>query len=190
MKAKEIDYEEMNRLLYYDETSPSYLRWKLGRRGVVKDGVAGSILTDPRTGNQCWQVKISSKIYYAHRVIYVLHHHQLQCELQIDHIDGNALHNKISNLRAVINQTNSRNRKQYKNNTTGVTGVFYDAARDRYCAQYYDQQGRLKKKRFPCKKLGADKAFELACSWRAKMIGNINTMSGSDGYTDRHGKPK
>lgn len=190
--TKEIDFEEMNKLLYYDETSPSCLRWKVSRQHATKapiHSVAGCALMENRNGKQyCkgWLIKINGKTYKAHRIVYALHHHQLETEFSIDHIDGNALNNQIGNLRAVTHQTNSRNRRQNINNKTGVTGVCYETSQDRFRAHYIDQQGRLKAKHFSCKKLGTEKAFELACTWRMEMIEQINTILGSDGYTDRH----
>jgi len=44
-------------------------------------------------------------------------------EGEIDHIDGDGLNNNISNLRCVIRQENSKNRRIYRNNKTGVSGV-------------------------------------------------------------------
>lgn len=42
----------------------------------------------------------------------------------IDHINGNTSDNSATNLRACTLQQNSLNRKKYRNNTTGRTGVY------------------------------------------------------------------
>ncbi|ACL81357.1 putative HNH endonuclease [Sulfitobacter phage EE36phi1] len=41
----------------------------------------------------------------------------------IDHIDGNKLNNRISNIRNVTQVENTKNRANYKNNTSGYPGV-------------------------------------------------------------------
>ena len=43
--------------------------------------------------------------------------------LEVDHIDGNTSNNRKSNLRVVSHLENMQNKKIYKNNTSGTTGV-------------------------------------------------------------------
>jgi len=46
-------------------------------------------------------------------------------DLQIDHIDHNGLNNKWNNLRLVDNYGNQQNASRRKDNTSGMTGVYY-----------------------------------------------------------------
>lgn len=105
-------------ILYYDESSPSCLRWKqsTGPRSP-KDSIAGT----KSKSNGYWKIKHNNKIYGAHRVVWLLMKGDLP--KQIDHIDGNRSNNKIENLRVANNYQNTQNAKLRKDNTSGVKGV-------------------------------------------------------------------
>jgi hypothetical protein len=53
----------------------------------------------------------------------------------IDHEDGNGLNNRWENLRDVTRLENMRNRRKYKNNTSGVVGVVWNKARGKWQVQ-------------------------------------------------------
>lgn len=55
-------------------------------------------------------------------------------KLEIDHIDGNPLNNRIDNLREVDHVTNGRNQRTPTNNTTGVCGVYRYRTGDKWVA--------------------------------------------------------
>jgi hypothetical protein len=52
-----------------------------------------------------------------------------------DHIDGNTLNNKRSNLRIATNSENVRSQKIHKNNTSGYKGVTWDKGHKKWLAQ-------------------------------------------------------
>lgn len=52
----------------------------------------------------------------------------------VDHINRNKADNRKQNLRRCKRSENDRNRKLYRNNTSGVTGVFFDKQRKKWVA--------------------------------------------------------
>lgn len=69
------------------------------------------------------QVEVSGKNFMLHRIIYEMHNGTIPAGLQIDHIDGNPLNNRIENLRLCNQIENRQNSKLSKNNTTGYRGI-------------------------------------------------------------------
>lgn len=53
-------------------------------------------------------------------------------EVEVDHINGNTLDNRKSNLRLANHQQNQQNKATYKNNTTTHRGVSFDFIRQKY----------------------------------------------------------
>lgn len=179
--------------VYYDETSPSFLRWKVDRRG----GKVGQILVKAAgedagssVGNYGYfQMGLFGVRYLNHRVIWVLFHGSIDPEMQIDHKDGNRGNNSIDNLRLVTSDINSRNQSVHCNNTTGATGVSRMSTNKGryhyYIAHWNAFNGKQKQKCFSILKLGELEAFRLACEYRQQIIGELNSQGA--GYTERHG---
>jgi hypothetical protein len=66
-------------------------------------------------------VKIKTKAFKAHRLVFLYHHGYLpEC---VDHIDGDKTNNKIENLRAATKEENCRNQKIRSTNKSGYKGV-------------------------------------------------------------------
>jgi len=95
-----------------------------------------------------WYAAISRKKYYAvtnlnnktkqmHRLIMNLKKDQI-----IDHINGNGLDNRKSNLRLCSNKENARNRGKNINNTSGYKGVTWSKEKNKWnariCFNYKD----------------------------------------------------
>jgi hypothetical protein len=77
-------------------------------------------------------MRFRHKIYANHRIIYFLNTGIDPEEKQVDHIDGDRLNNKISNLRLATRKQNQDNRKKSRNNTSGVTGVYWHKRKNKY----------------------------------------------------------
>ena len=135
-----------------------------------------------------WRVNFREKSYLVHRIIWVLVHGSIDKELCIDHIDGNPFNNRMNNLSLKTSSGNSMNRRQQSNNTSGVTGVRLTSNRSGnlyYAAQWYNSNGKLKRKYFSIDKLGEPVAKSLAISYRKEQIQRL-ISEGAD-YTERHG---
>lgn len=66
----------------------------------------------------------------------------------VDHIDGDPLNNAWENLRAVDQSSNMRNQKQHNSNTSGVTGVTWDASKKKWAASVWVNNKRKHLGRF------------------------------------------
>lgn len=176
--------------LYYDESSPSALRWKraYNKGSNVKAGdVAGSL------DNGYWKVHALGRNYKAYKIVWALHNDfQNQDGYHIDHIDGDSSNNKVENLRLVDPTLNARNKPMLKSNKSGVHGVCFQTVKtrqgkyvDRYVAGWRDLQGNPRTKCFSVNKYGKELAEFLAQEYRQHQIDLLNLMGA--GYTDRHG---
>lgn len=112
-----------------------------------------------------WFVKFNERgtPYYAVRMTprpdrHVIRMHRIVLERmgfknfpQTDHRDGNGLNNQRRNLRPATNQQNSCNQKLRKDNTTGLKGICWDQARQKWLVQISANNKRVYSKRFNSK---------------------------------------
>ena len=80
------------------------------------------------------EISIENERYKAHRLAWLLHHGS-DPDGFIDHIDGDKLNNKASNLRLATKSQNMMNRPEQKNNKLGIKGVHFDKRNDKFVAQ-------------------------------------------------------
>ena len=136
-RDKEVNIEILEQLLSYDPET-GILIWKertlelcnskrsMTRFNSVYAGKeAGSTLNaHPHRVNGYYkrQLAIKGNQFLAHRVAWALHHKQWPSD-QIDHINGNAMDNRIKNLRVVSSIENNRNQCKQNVNISGFNGV-------------------------------------------------------------------
>lgn len=180
----------------YDESSPSCLVWAcdIPYKGTWGTSVsykrrAGDVAGSESGGR--WKLKYKQQAYIVSRIIWELLNGDMPESMVIDHEDGNPLNNRIGNLRLVSRPVNNRNTKKPSSNKTGVTGVALHTVNDAkygtftYYSAMWQEEGKLKTRRFSIAKLGEDEAFRLACEHRGIMINALNEQGA--GYTKRHG---
>lgn len=181
---------------YYDETSPSCLRYindsyRGSNRNIVaskKDDTVGYLNPDGY-----WRIHLSNgKWVKGHHVVWCLFNGRIPKNYVVDHINRIASDNCISNLRIITGYENSRNKGLFKSNTSGKTGVklnrkkYKDGYMEYWLAKVVNLDGKEVVKHFSIKKLGNDEAFHAACEWRDNMILELNKLGA--GYTETHGK--
>lgn len=91
------------------------------------------------------------------------------------------------NCKWIHRKDQPKNRRSFKNNKTGVTGVYKltDKNKPRYVACWYVNR-KQKTKSFSIRKYGDELAFFAACECREQMIELLNKNGA--GYGENHGK--
>jgi len=167
-------------IFYYDETSPSGLRWKIhngqsNHSARTSGDVAGYVNT---TKHGCrWKVAYKGREYLAHRIIYQMFYGNIDCDLIINHIDNNPKNNTISNLEMITQAENTRRSKIQtsgnlsSNNTSGVTGFRETVGEYGVFAHifYKDVLGVTRSKKFSHTLYGKEVANTLAKDYLNQM---------------------
>ena len=168
--------------LYYDESSPTRLRWlvdiwvgkNFNRKAISKGDPAGCL----NKVNGYYQVRLKRRTFRIHRLILVLFNQPISNGKVVDHIDGNKLNNSISNLRIVSLEENAKNRITIESNT----GIPYlHKTRTRYQVALVLNNQRYTKT-FNFLSLGGEetaryKAIDYLLSMKESML--------KSGYTER-----
>jgi hypothetical protein len=104
---------DFQQIFYLDETSPSFLRWKVKvTNRVQKDSVAGSL-----SHHGYWWVTYKGKHYPVHAIVYYLYFGEYDSLKTIDHIDNCSSNNKPSNLKLATKSEQNKNRRAWGFNT-------------------------------------------------------------------------
>ena len=116
-------------LEYVPETGEAW--WRKGKPGRIKEKPVGTVAS-----NGYLVVRIDYKLYLLHRVIYQMHHGDLTDEIQVDHVDGNPVNNRIENLRKATQSQNAWNSKaQYDKKHSELKGVTWHAGKAKWMAR-------------------------------------------------------
>jgi hypothetical protein len=81
--------------------------------------------------------------YRAHRIIWEMHNGTIPDGMQIDHIDGNGLNNRLDNIRLVTCLDNMRNRAKSSRNTSGYLGISWVSKSKKWLVQIGKEHGGL-----------------------------------------------
>lgn len=120
-------------------------------------------------------IRIQGKLHLAHRLAWLFVHGTVPPLL--DHEDGDGTNNKLANLRVSDKVNNGKNSKMKSNNTSGVTGVYWNKANSNWVAEGHCTEDGVKRK----KSLGS--YYELEDAKKAR-----EDWEKENQYSSRHGK--
>lgn len=96
---------------------------------------AGKLATRARVKDNYHCLCLAKKYYNAHRIIWMMYHGQDPGDLEIDHINGDASDNRITNLRLATRSGNRCNTRKQKNPATSkYKGVWCNRRLNRWVA--------------------------------------------------------
>lgn len=133
------------------------MRWKPGRRRAGKD--AGCVMQTLQ-GRSYRAVKFGGKLHYAHRIAWRLMT-GLWPTHTIDHINGDGLDNRWSNMREATVSENGWNRKIDARSRTGVPGVSFNS-----------RSGKFK--------------VDIQANGRRQFFGSFETLEEAAGVANAH----
>jgi hypothetical protein len=153
-----INVKDISSYLDYDLKTGIFV-WKVKTKTSNSGDVAG---------NANWRgyvsIWIAGKQYYAHRLAWAFCNGSWPIG-DIDHINEDKSDNRISNLRVASRSENMFNRSCNKNNTSGMKGVVFCKATNRWRAQMMVNKKSVNIGRFKTKEAAAN-----AYMFKAKEI--------------------
>jgi len=120
---------------------------------------AGTIVSSNKSKTNYIAIKLNGKSYKAHRLAFLFMGENLPDE--VDHLDHDGTNNKWENLRASNRLDNMKNLPIQKSNKTGVIGVNWHKAANKWQARAVDCSGKRVD-------IGRYDSFEDAVSARKK----------------------
>lgn len=84
------------------------------------------------------RVWANGRSHKVHRIIWEMHNGPIPEGMEVDHIDHNRLNNAIENLRLVTHRGNAVNQSLRSTNKSGLNGISWDKARNKWVARIYD----------------------------------------------------
>lgn len=119
---KEVPSQERLKLLLDYDPETGILRWKKAEEAPGRWNPHSGKEVKSLNGGYI-RVFLDGEHHYAQRVIWKMHYGY--DPVQVDHINGIKNDNRIANLRDVSREVNSKNRKLYAANKSGVNGVSF-----------------------------------------------------------------
>lgn len=177
-----VSKSEFAEFVYYDESSPTCLRWRVvtGPRCKVDEPVGSIICTKDGTARSI-TTKINGRNVKVSRIIWALFNELTPEDMIIDHIDNNPHNNKIENLRCITIAENSRNRQRNKGSKSEFPGIY---RRETNYTASVSINGVNKSTTYAFSKYGEELALQKCLAWRKSMLLMANEVGAN--YSDHH----
>lgn len=134
-----MNYSEFAENFSYDKDTGIITRLKAPCNSVKEGQQAG---WTHRCGGLFYRaLEFNGTQYFAHRLAFLAMTGEMP-DGDIDHIDGNGLNNKWSNLRVITHKQNMMNKQIYKTNRSGCPGVSWTNTWQKWLARINDNEGR------------------------------------------------
>lgn len=124
-----LTQERLKEILYYD-SDMGIFTWLVSNSPRVNIGDVAGFLSDDGYS----KIGIFGKQYRSHRLMWLYVYGSFP-PTSLDHIDGDKLNNRVSNLRLCGHAENSRNVGIFKSNTSGFKGVSFNKQTNKWVAQ-------------------------------------------------------
>jgi len=129
-----IDIEGLR--TYFEYCEDGHVRWLVDKGSAKKGSVFGCVAKDGYRKGMLFRKGIKHS-----RLAWALHY-GVWPEKCLDHIDGNRLNDRISNLREVSSRQNNTNVNARKTNSTGYLGVSWNKRIGKFQASIKDYCGK------------------------------------------------
>jgi len=111
------------------------LYWNIKPATQIEIGDLAGYMSQASQGYYLWLIGYKRKLYIAARIIWEMHYGAIPEGIEIDHINGDSLNNKIENLRLANKIQQQYNRKISFNNKSGYKGVCWSKSNKKWQAQ-------------------------------------------------------
>ena len=108
--------------LFIYDAETGVLSWRKPRTNRVRRGQRVGAIDIKRGGLKYYRTSIDNEKWYVHRIIMTMVYGEFSPSLLVDHINGDGLDNRISNLRFADPSLNCANHRR-KGGKSGVVGV-------------------------------------------------------------------
>lgn len=132
-RATDLTVDILKTVVLYDLKTGTFTRLKSFYKRHIGQRA------DKLSGNGYRVIRILGRVYPAHRVAWMYVYGRWPSDL-IDHINGNPVDNRISNLRECTSTQNQANARPRKDNASGYKGVFFCKISKKWIA-YLDCNG-------------------------------------------------